>query len=181
MGAWENKCQISQNDTLHMKFSEFYLCFHNPCEILHLFSWAPMRNSLWCYYRQLIISTALENFKNKAILFKLFWYKVFVLLKLKLLNFLLDSVLIWRKDGDVAKRATLLSRTTSFIYTLSNRPLPSPKYLHFQNEAPCTIFLVKMSFSWMRMKNHFNKKGWVLNLVLMERPGRTRKWPISEH
>ena len=66
------------------------------------------------------------------------------------------------QEGDVAKRATLLSRTTSFIYTLSNRPLPSPKYLHFQNEATCTIFLVKMSFSWMRMKNHFNKKGWVL-------------------
>ena len=24
MGARENKCQISQNDVLHMKFSEFY-------------------------------------------------------------------------------------------------------------------------------------------------------------
>ena len=24
-----NKCQISQNDVLHMKFSEFYLCFHS--------------------------------------------------------------------------------------------------------------------------------------------------------
>ena len=29
----ENKCQISQNDILHMKFLEFYLCFHNFCEI----------------------------------------------------------------------------------------------------------------------------------------------------
>ena len=25
MGTGENKCQISQNDNLHMKFSEFYL------------------------------------------------------------------------------------------------------------------------------------------------------------
>ena len=28
MTARENKRQISQNDTLHIKFSEFYLCFH---------------------------------------------------------------------------------------------------------------------------------------------------------
>ena len=34
MGARENKCQISQNDNLHMKFSEFYLAwFYNSCEI----------------------------------------------------------------------------------------------------------------------------------------------------
>ena len=38
----ENKGQISQNDTLHMKFSEFYLCFHNSCEIWHLFSRTAM-------------------------------------------------------------------------------------------------------------------------------------------
>ena len=33
MRARENKCQILQNDILHMKFSEIYLCFHNSCEI----------------------------------------------------------------------------------------------------------------------------------------------------
>ena len=33
MGARENKFQISQNDILHTKFSEFYLCFHILCEI----------------------------------------------------------------------------------------------------------------------------------------------------
>ena len=43
----ENKCQILQNDILHMKFSEFYLCFHNSCEIWHLFSRAPMRISIY--------------------------------------------------------------------------------------------------------------------------------------
>ena len=39
MRAQENKCPISQNDTLHMKFTEFCLCFHKSCEILH-----------WCYF-----------------------------------------------------------------------------------------------------------------------------------
>ena len=33
MRAGENKCQILQNDILHMKFSEIYLRFHNSCEI----------------------------------------------------------------------------------------------------------------------------------------------------
>ena len=38
MRAQENKCQISQNDILHMKFSvtlvlKIFLCFHYSCEI----------------------------------------------------------------------------------------------------------------------------------------------------
>ena len=40
-----------------------------------------------------------------------------------------------------------------------NRPLPSYKNPHFQNEAKCTTFLVKMSFICMGMKNHFHIKG----------------------
>ena len=59
-----------------------------------------------------------------------------------------------------------------------NRPLSSSKNPHFQNEARCTTFLVKMSFTCMRMKNHFHIKGWTLNLVLIQRLGGTRKWPI---
>ena len=95
MGALENKCLLSQRDILHMKFSEFYLCFHNSCEFWHLFSRVPIRNCLWCYYRKLITSIVLENCKkNNAILFLLFWYKVFVHSVLKLFNFLVDSVLI---------------------------------------------------------------------------------------
>ena len=50
---------------------------------------------------------------------------------------------------------------------------------HFQNEAKCTTFLVKMSLICMRMKNRFHIKGWALNLVLIQRPGGTRKWPID--
>ena len=34
-----------------------------------------------------------------------------------------------------------------------------------------------MSFICMRMKNHFHIKGWALNLVLIQMPGGTRKWP----
>ena len=51
------------------------------------------------------------------------------------------------------------------------RPLPSSKNPHFQNEAKCTTFLVKMSFICMRMKNHFDMTGWALNLVFIQRPG----------
>ena len=34
-----------------------------------------------------------------------------------------------------------------------DRPFPSSKNPHFQNEAKCRILLVKMSFSCMRMRN----------------------------
>ena len=60
-----------------------------------------------------------------------------------------------------------------------NRPLPSSKNPHFQNEARCTTFLVKMSFVCMRMKNDFQIKGWAPTLVLKQRPAGTRKWPIN--
>ena len=94
--AGENECQISQNYILHIKFSEFFLCNHNSCEIWHLFSRTSMRNFLWCYYRWFITSLALEKCKKRmhAIFFKLFWYKILVYWKLKLLNFLMDSILI---------------------------------------------------------------------------------------
>ena len=66
-----------------------------------------------------------------------------------------------------------------FIKWYDNGPLPSSKNPHFQNEAKCTAFLVKMSFICMRMKNYFHIKGWALNLVLIQRRGRTRKWSIT--
>ena len=61
----------------------------------------------------------------------------------------------------------------------ANRPLASSKNPHFQNEARCTTFLVKMSFICMRMKNDFHIKGWAPTLVLKQRPGGTGKWPIQ--
>ena len=70
------------------------MCKMSFCEIWHLFSWAPMRHFFWCYYRWLTTSLSLKKCKKKsAICFKLFWYKVFVHWKLKLINSLTDSVL----------------------------------------------------------------------------------------
>ena len=41
----------------------------------------------------------------------------------------------------------------------ANRPDPSYKNPHFQNDARCTTFLVKMSFIRILMKNDFHIKG----------------------
>ena len=69
---------------------------YNSCEIWHSFSRALMRNFLWCYYRWLITSLALQKCKKECNIryFKLFWYKVFVHGELKVLSFLVDSVAI---------------------------------------------------------------------------------------
>ena len=65
-----------------------------------------------------------------------------------------------------------------FVLIVSG-PRPSSKNPHFQNEASCTTFHVKMSFICMRMKNDFHIKGWRPTLVWKQRPGGTRKWPIA--
>ena len=73
-----------------------------------------------------------------------------------------------------------LNLSSNLLWTSTwNRTLPSSKNPHFQNEARCTTFLVKMSFICMRMKNDFHIKGWAPTLVLKQRPGGTRKWPIA--
>ena len=79
----------------------------------------------------------------------------------------------------VRKLESAIHRINSLSSEQTNRPLPSNRKPHFQNKAKCTTFLVKMSFICMRIKNHFHTKGWALNLVLIQRPVRTRKWPIA--
>ena len=59
-----------------------------------------------------------------------------------------------------------------------NRPFPSSKKFHFQNEAKCEIFVVKMSFICIIIKNHFHINGFALSLALKVRFFGTRKWPI---
>ena len=63
-----------------------------------------------------------------------------------------------------AARCLVLSARRGRYYSealsLFNRPLPSPKNRHFQNEATYTTFPVKMSIICMRMKNDFHIKGW---------------------
>ena len=74
---------------------------------------------------------------------------------------------------------TTISTRSPAQLQMANRPLPTFKKPHFQNKAKCTTFLVEMSFIYMRMKTHFHIKGWALNLVLIQRPRGTRKWPIA--
>ena len=47
-----------------------------------------------------------------------------------------------------------------------NRPFPGSKKSHFQNEAKCETFVVKMSFICITIKNHFHINGFALSLAL---------------
>ena len=60
-----------------------------------------------------------------------------------------------------------------------NRPFPSSKTFHFQNEAKCETFVVEMSFNYDANKTHFHNKGFALSLVLKVKLFGTRKWPIA--
>ena len=59
-----------------------------------------------------------------------------------------------------------------------NRPFPSSEKSHFQNEAKCEIFVVKMSFYLHHNENNFHINGFALSLALKVRCFGTRKWPI---
>ena len=52
------KLQISQIEILRMMILP---CFISSCDIWNLFSRAPMRNCLWCYYRKQTTPIALEK------------------------------------------------------------------------------------------------------------------------
>ena len=79
----------------------------------------------------------------------------------------------WYKQSVWKYSFSRISTAALFKYATSEFQNP-----HFQNEARCTTFLLKMSFIYMRMKNDFHIKGWAPTLVLKQRPGGTRKWPI---
>ena len=63
--------------------------------------------------------------------------------------------------------------------SVPNRPFPSSKNSHFQNEAKCEAIDMKMIFNYYANKTHFHNKGFALSLVLKVRFFGTRKWPIS--
>ena len=50
-----------------------------------------------------------------------------------------------------------------------NTPFPSSIKSHFQNEAKCETFVVKMSFICIIIKNHFHVNGFALSLALKVR------------
>ena len=56
-----------------------------------------------------------------------------------------------------------------------NRPFPSSKKSHFQNEAKCEAIDMKMIFNYYANKTHFHNKGFALSLVLKVRYFGTRK------
>ena len=65
------------------------------------------------------------------------------------------------------------------FWSFNNRPFPSSKKSHFQNEAKCETFVVKMSFICIIIENHFHINGFALSLVLKVRFFGIRKWPIA--
>ena len=71
--------------------------------------------------------------------------------------------------GRLVRKNTLANQIR--INHETNRPPPSSNNPHFQHEARCTTFLVKMSFICIRMKNDFHIKGWAPTLVLKQKPG----------
>ena len=48
---------------------------------------------------------------------------------------------------------TIFFKNEKWELSTGNKPLPSSKNAHFQNDAKCTIFLVKMSFKKDLEKN----------------------------
>ena len=58
----------------------------------------------------------------------------------------------------------------------ANTPFLRSKNAHFQNEAKCKTFLVKMKFICTRLKSIFISIGFALSLALKQRLGATRKW-----
>ena len=87
-GVWCNKSNeinptkrfsLEPEKTTFKRNEDFTCVFSIPVKFIwDLFSWSSVRNCLWCYYRSLITSIALEKCKKNAIWLKIFWYKVFL-------------------------------------------------------------------------------------------------------
>ena len=76
------------------------------------------------------------------------------------------------KKTSVAWFATRALASSGLSYY--DRPFPSSKNPHFQNEAKCKTFVVNMRFICMRIKNHFHINGFALTLALKQRVEATR-------
>ena len=72
---------------------QFYMCFLSSCEIW-IFSGSRRKLSLVLLQTTYYIYSPLKNVKKNIVWLKIFWCKGFVHWKLKLLNFLLYSVLL---------------------------------------------------------------------------------------
>ena len=61
-------------------------------------------------------------------------------------------------------------------YPRTNTPFPSSKNSHFENEAMYKTFPV--SFTCMKIKNHFHINGFAISLAVNHRHGVALKWSI---
>ena len=86
-----------------------------------------------------------------------------------------------KPNGPVECQIPLIDRIVRICAALFNRPFPSSKKLHFQNEAKCETFVVEMSFICIIIKTQFHNKGFALSLILKVKLFGTQKWPISVH
>ena len=93
----------------------------------------------------------------------------------------LHAVIIWTETRSLSQSTWFYHYFFLLYYYMKNycnRPFPSSKNSHFQNEAKCETFVVKMSFICIIIKNHFHINGFALSLALKVRFFGTRKWPI---
>ena len=80
--------------------------------------------------------------------------------------------------------------TTEFFYFLDqifmlfscekyrkNRPFPSCFEPHYESEAKCKVFVMKISFHSSCNKTNFHVKSFALSLAFIVRFTATRKWP----
>ena len=61
----------------------------------------------------------------------------------------------------------------------SNSPFPSCCEPHYESEAKCKTFHMKISFVCIWMKTNFHNKNFALSLAFIMRFKATRKWSIS--
>ena len=85
---------VQNNLEAHMKhlklLEKWNWCLHDFSELWNLFSRVSMGNCFRCYFRRLYLSKCK---KDCNIFLRLFWYEVFVLQKLKLVDFISDFLL----------------------------------------------------------------------------------------
>ena len=68
---------------------------------------------------------------------------------------------------------------TSVVNGQSNRPFPSSLEPHYESEAKCKAFVMKMSFHSYANKTNFHMKSVALSLAFIARLTATRKWAIT--
>ena len=60
-----------------------------------------------------------------------------------------------------------------------NRPFPSRFEPHYESEAKCKVFVMKIGFHSNANKTNFHMKSFALSLAFIVRFTATRKWPIT--